>query len=355
MIKSHGYAAVAADAPLAPFRFERREPREYDVQIDILYCGVCHSDLHTARNEWGNTVYPVVPGHEIVGRVARVGSAVTRFKVGDLVGVGCIVDSCRQCGSCREGLEQYCERGFVGTYNGEEMHIGGMTYGGYADNIVVDENYVLRVPDGLDPAGAAPLLCAGITTYSPLRHWGAGPGKQVGVVGLGGLGHMAVKLARAMGAQVTLFTTSANKRDDALRLGAHEVVVSTDRKAMAAQGARFDLILDTVAAPHNLDALLGLLKRDGALVLVGAPAEPHPSPAVFNLIMKRRTLAGSLIGGIRETQEMLDFCAAHGITADVEIIPIQRINEAFERMLKSDVKYRFVIDMASLRQEVAAG
>jgi len=354
MIKSIGYAATAADKPLALFPFERRDPREHDVQIEILYCGVCHSDLHTARNEWRNTVYPVIPGHEIIGRVVAVGSAVTKFRPGDMAGVGCIVDSCRRCASCEEGLEQYCENGFVGTYNGEEMHIGGMTYGGYSNNIVVDENYVLRVPDKLDPAGAAPLLCAGITTYSPLRHWGVGPGKKVGVVGLGGLGHMAVKLARAMGARVVLFTTSPSKRDDALRLGAHEVVVSRDPEQMAAHTGSFDFILDTVAAPHDLDALLNLLKRDGTLTLVGAPAEPHPSPEVFNLIMKRRSLAGSLIGGIRETQEMLDFCAEHGITSDIEIIPIQRINEAFERMLKSDVKYRFVIDMASLKQEAGA-
>lgn len=350
MLQSIGYGTNRASDPLDLLRFERREPGPRDVQIDILYCGVCHSDLHTARNEWENTVYPVVPGHEIIGRVTRVGEEVTRFKVGDMAGVGCLVDSCQRCSSCAEGLEQYCENGWVGTYNGEEMHTGGMTYGGYSTNIVVTEKFVLRIPDNLDPAAAAPLLCAGITTYSPLQHWKAGPGKKVGVVGLGGLGHMGVKLARAMGAQVTLFTTSPKKRQDALALGAHDVVVSKDPDEMAAQANSFDLILNTVAAPHDLDAFLVLLKREGTMVLVGAPAEPHPSPQVFNLIMKRRHLAGSLIGGIAETQEMLDFCARHGIVSEIEMIPIQQINEAYERMLKGDVKYRFVIDMGSLRQ-----
>jgi len=353
VIRAFGYAAQNATTPLAPFSFERREPREQDVQIDILYCGVCHSDLHTVRGEWGGTLYPSLPGHEIVGRVTRVGSGVKKFKIGDLVGVGCMVDSCRTCISCREGLEQYCEAGFTGTYNGPEQGTGANTYGGYSDVIVVDESFVLRIPDGLDPAAAAPLLCAGITTYSPLRRWRVQPGQKVGIVGLGGLGHMAVKLARAMGAHVVLFTTSPNKREDALALGAHEVVVSKDKEAMAAQRNSFNFILDTVAAPHDLDAYLVLLARDGAMVLVGAPAEPHPATTVFNLIMKRRQLAGSLIGGIAETQEMLDFCAEHGIISEIEMIPIQSINEAYERMLRSDVKYRFVIDMASLKQEAA--
>ncbi|MGN6702921.1 MAG: NAD(P)-dependent alcohol dehydrogenase [Burkholderiaceae bacterium] len=351
MPDSIGYGTHAADQPLDALRFQRRDTGRRDVRIDILYCGVCHSDLHTARNEWGNTVYPVVPGHEIVGRVTEVGADVTRFRTGDLVGVGCMVDSCRHCSACDEGLEQYCENGFVGTYNGEEMHTGGMTYGGYADSIVVDEHFVLRIPDNLDPAGAAPLLCAGITTYSPLRHWNVGPGKKVGIVGLGGLGHMGVQLAHAMGAHVVLFTTSPGKQEDARRLGADEVVVSKNPDEMAAHANSFDMILDTVAAPHDLDALLVLLKRDGTLALVGAPSSPHPSPQVFNLILQRRQIAGSLIGGIRETQEMLDFCGKHGIMSDVEVIPIQRINEAYERMLKGDVKYRFVIDMASLANE----
>jgi alcohol dehydrogenase (NADP+) len=349
MLESVGYGVNNAEEALHEMRFTRRDLQPRDVQIEILYCGVCHSDLHTVRNEWNNTVFPVVPGHEIIGRVTAVGNEVTRFKVGDMAGVGCLVDSCQHCSSCAEGLEQYCENGWVGTYNGEEMHTGGMTYGGYSNNIVVTEKFVLRVPDKLDPAAAAPLLCAGITTYSPLRHWKVGPGQKVGIVGLGGLGHMGVKLARAMGAHVVLFTTSANKRNDALRLGAHEVVVSKDAAQMAQHENSFDFILNTVAAPHNLDAFMVLLKREGTMTLVGAPATPHPSPQVFNLIMKRRHIAGSLIGGIAETQEMLDFCAEHGIVSDIEIIPIQKINEAYERMLKSDVKYRFVIDMASLK------
>ncbi len=354
MIDSVGYAAQSGDSPLSLFRFKRRDPSAHDVEIEILYCGVCHSDLHTARDEWHNTVFPVVPGHEIVGRVARVGAQVTKFKPGDMAGVGCMVDSCQSCASCAEGLEQYCEKGFVGTYNGEEGHTGGMTYGGYANNIVVKDSFVLRIPDGLDPAGAAPLLCAGITTYSPLRHWKVKKGDKVGVVGLGGLGHMALKIAHAMGAYVVLFTTSPDKKEDALRLGADEVVVSKNADEMKAHRNSLDYILNTVAAPHNLDPFLNLLKRDGTMTLVGAPAEPHPSPGVFNLIMKRRSLAGSLIGGIAETQEMLDFCAKHNITSDIEMIPIQKINEAYERMLKSDVKYRFVIDMATLKQEASA-
>jgi alcohol dehydrogenase (NADP+) len=349
VLSSKGYAAQSATSPLAPFAFERRDPGPADVQIDIVYCGVCHSDLHTVRGEWPGTRYPCVPGHEIVGRVARVGGQVSKFRAGDLVGVGCLVDSCRRCASCAEGLEQYCENGFTGTYNGPEQGTGNNTYGGYSNRIVVDEKFVLKIRHPEEQlAAVAPLLCAGITTYSPLRKWEVGPGQTVGVIGLGGLGHMGVKLARALGANVVLFTTSPNKAADALRLGAHEVVISTDRKAMAEQRNRFDFILDTVAAPHDLDAFLGMLKRDGSLVLVGAPASPHPSPGVFNLIFKRRSLAGSLIGGIAETQEMLDFCAERGIVSDIETIPIASINDAYERMLKSDVKYRFVIDMATL-------
>jgi uncharacterized zinc-type alcohol dehydrogenase-like protein len=349
VLPSKGYAAQSATSSLAPFAFERREPGPADVQIDILFCGVCHSDLHTARSEWPGTRYPCVPGHEIVGRVARAGGPVSKFREGDLVGVGCMVDSCRVCPSCREGLEQYCENGFTGTYNGPEQGTGANTYGGYSNRIVVDEQFVLKVrhPEA-QLAAVAPLLCAGITTWSPLRKWEVGPGQTVGVVGLGGLGHMGVKLARALGAQVVMFTRSADKAADAMKLGAHEVVVSTDRKALAAQRNRFDFILDTVAAPHDLDPFLGMLKRDGSLVLVGAPSSPHPSPGVFNLIFKRRSLAGSLIGGIAETQEMLDFCAERGIVSDIELIPIAAINDAYERMLKSDVKYRFVIDMATL-------
>jgi uncharacterized zinc-type alcohol dehydrogenase-like protein len=348
MIKAQGYAARSANDALAPFSFERRDPGPLDVQIDILFCGVCHSDLHTARNEWHNTQYPSVPGHEIVGRVAAIGAKVTRFKVGDLAAVGCMVDSCEQCASCEEGLEQYCETGFTGTYNGPVFG-GENTLGGYSDKIVVKENFVLRVAPGQNLAAVAPLLCAGITTYSPLKHWKAGPGKKVGIVGLGGLGHMGVKIAHAMGAHVVLFTTSPGKTADALRLGADEVVVSRNPNEMAAHANSFDFILNTVAAPHDLDAFLGLLKRDGTMTLVGAPATPHPSPGVFNLIFKRRSLAGSLIGGIPETQEMLDFCASHGIVSDIEMIDIAGINDAYERMLKGDVKYRFVIDMASLK------
>lgn len=350
MYKTHAYAARNAQSPLGPFELERRGLREHDVHIDVMFCGVCHSDLHQARNEWSNTIYPVVPGHEIVGRVTEVGPAVTRYKAGDLVGVGCLVDSCRTCESCREGLEQYCENGWVGTYNGADRVTGETTYGGYSTNIVVDEAFVLRVPDNLDPAAVAPLLCAGITTYSPLRTWGAGPGKKVGIVGLGGLGHMGVKLAHAMGAHVVLFTTSASKIEDGKRLGAHEVVISKNPEEMAKHANSFDLLINTVAAQHDLNPFIALLKRDGTMTLVGAPEHDHPSPQVFNLIMKRRRLAGSLIGGIAETQEMLDFCGQHDITSDIEMIPMQKINEAYGRMLKSDVKYRFVIDIDSLRQ-----
>ncbi|RAI41117.1 NAD(P)-dependent alcohol dehydrogenase [Rhodoplanes roseus] len=348
MFTCTGYAAAGADTALAPFTFQRRDPGPTDVAIDILYCGVCHSDLHTVRGEWGNTLYPSVPGHEIVGRVTAVGSAVTRFRVGDVAAVGCMVDSCRTCPSCREGLEQYCDNGFVGTYNGPDRKSGGHTFGGYADAIVVDHDFVLKVPETLDLAAAAPLLCAGITTWSPLRHWKAGPGKKVGIVGLGGLGHMGVKLAHALGAHVVLFTTSKSKVADGKRLGADEVVLSTDPEAMKAHAESFDLIVDAVAADHDIDAYLGLVKRDGTLVQVGAPEKPL-SVGAFSVIWKRRSFAGSLIGGIAETQEMLDFCGTHGITSDIEIIPIQRIEEAYARMLKSDVKYRFVIDMASLK------
>ncbi|CAI1160242.1 Uncharacterized zinc-type alcohol dehydrogenase-like protein YahK [Serratia entomophila] len=346
---THAYAAHDAKSALVPFDYQPRALRDHDVQIKVLFCGVCHSDLHQARNEWSNTLYPVVPGHEIVGRVSAVGSHVSAYQIGDLVGVGCMVDSCRSCPSCEEGLEQYCENGFTGTYNGQDRQTGAVTYGGYSTDMVVDQDFVLRVPANLDPAGVAPLLCAGITTYSPLRQWGAGPGKKVGIVGLGGLGHMGVKLARAMGAHVVLFTTSPSKIEDAKRLGAHEVVISRNPEEMAQHANSFDFILNTVAAQHDLNPFLNLLRRDGTLTLVGAPEHDHPSPQVFNLIMKRRRIAGSLIGGIAETQEMLDFCGQHGITSDIELIPMQQINEAYERMLKSDVKYRFVVDIDSLR------
>ncbi|MBV8261046.1 MAG: NAD(P)-dependent alcohol dehydrogenase [Paraburkholderia sp.] len=350
MYPTYGYAARDAASPLAPFEFQRRDLRELDVRIDVLFCGVCHSDLHQARDEWRNTIYPVVPGHEIVGRVTEVGKGVTQYKVGQLVGVGCLVDSCRTCPSCAEGLEQYCENGWVGTYNGNDRVSGEVTYGGYSTQLVVDEAFVLRVPENLDAAAAAPLLCAGITTYSPLRTWGAGPGKKVGIVGLGGLGHMGVKLAHAMGAHVVLFTTSPSKIEDGKRLGADEVVISKEPEQMAKHANSFDLIVNTVAAPHDLNPFLAMLRRDGTMTLVGAPEHDHPSPQVFNLIMKRRRLAGSLIGGIAETQEMLDFCGKHGITSDIEMIKMQDINHAYERMLKSAVKYRFVIDLDSLRK-----
>jgi alcohol dehydrogenase (NADP+) len=346
-IKTAGYAAHSYTSPLQPFSFERREPGPTDVQIDILYCGVCHSDLHTARNEWTNTTYPVVPGHEIIGRVVKAGAKVRKFKKGDLAAVGCMVDSDRVCASCKAGLEQYCEGPATFTYNSEDKHLGGMTYGGYSKMIVVDEAFVLRPPANLDPAATAPLLCAGITTYSPLRHWKVQKGQKVGIVGLGGLGHMGVKLANAFGAHVALFTTSAHKTADGKRLGAHEVVVSKDPAQMEKHANSFDFILDTVSAEHDINAYLNLLKRDGTLVLVGAPEKPL-AVAAFSIIPLRRQLSGSMIGGIAETQEMLDFCGEHGITSDIEIIPIQKINEAYERMLHSDVKYRFVIDMGSL-------
>ncbi len=342
------YAVESAASPLAPFALTRREPLATDVAIDILYCGVCHSDLHQARNEWHNTVYPCVPGHEIVGKVTKVGRDVTKFKAGDLAAVGCMVDSCRACPSCTRGLEQYCEHFPTFTYNGRDKHSDGMTFGGYSDAIVVDEAFTLKVPDKLDLAAAAPLLCAGITTYSPLRHWKVGPGQKVGIVGLGGLGHMGVKFARAFGAQVVLFTTSPSKIEDGQRLGAHEVVVSKDANAMAKHASSFDFILDAVSADHDINAYLSLLKLDGTLTLVGAPEKPLPV-AAFNLLLPRRSFAGSGIGGIAETQEMLDFCAEKGIASEVEVIPIQKINEAYDRLLKGDVKYRFVIDMASLK------
>jgi len=345
------FAARDPQLPLAAHTIQRRSPRAQDVQIEILFCGVCHSDLHTVRNEWKEVmpaVYPCVPGHEIVGRVVKVGNAVKKFKEGDIAAVGCMVNSCRICASCKAGEEQYCENGMTLTYNSEDKLIGGVTYGGYSDSIVVDEAYVLKVPNGLDPAGAAPLLCAGITTYSPLRHWKVAKGQKVGVVGLGGLGHMGVKFAHAFGAHVVLFTTSPNKSADAKRLGADEVVVSKNPDEMEKHAGTFHFILDCVSAEHDMNAYLKLLRRDGSVVLVGAPEKPLPVSA-FNFLMGRRSLSGSAIGGIRETQEMLDFCGEHGIVSDIEKIRIQLINEAYERLLKSDVKYRFVIDMASLQ------
>lgn len=344
------YGAHAGDKPLEPLRITRRDPGPDDVLIEIAYCGICHSDLHQVRGEWAGTHFPCVPGHEIVGRVAAVGHKVTGFAPGDRVGVGCIVDSCKHCQECAEGLENYCD-GMIGTYNFATPDAPGWTLGGYSQAIVVHQRYVLRIrhPEA-QLAAVAPLLCAGITTWSPLRHWQAGPGKKVGVVGIGGLGHMGIKLAHALGAQVVAFTTSESKREAATNLGADDVVISSDAGQMAAHLQSFDLIINTVAAPHDLDALLVLLKRDGVMTLVGAPASPHPAPNVFNLIMKRRTLAGSMIGGIAQTQEMLDFCAEHGIVSDIELIAAQHIDQAYERMLRGDVKYRFVIDNATLAQ-----
>ncbi len=352
MHKAKAYAANSATSPLASTTINRRDTAEQDVQIEILYCGICHSDLHQVRDEWKEvmpTVYPCVPGHEIVGRVTKVGSAVTKFKAGDLAAVGCMVDSDRTCPECKAGLEQFCPN-FTLTYNFPDKHLGGVTYGGYSDSIVVDQRFVLRVPSSLKLAGAAPLLCAGITTYSPMRHWGVTKGKKVGVVGLGGLGHMGVKFAHALGAQVVVFTTSPKKKEDALRLGADEVVVSRNADEMQRHVGSFDFILDAVSADHDINAYLALLRRDGHLTLVGAPQKPLAVSA-FNLIMGRRSLSGSPIGGIPETQEMLDFCGQHNITSDVEVIPMQKVNEAYERLLKSDVKYRFSIDMASLKSE----
>jgi uncharacterized zinc-type alcohol dehydrogenase-like protein len=351
MYDAKAYAVSSSTSPFKRTTIERRDPTPHDVQIEILFCGICHSDLHQARNEWSGmpTVYPCVPGHEIVGRVTKVGAAVTAFRPGDLAGVGCMVDSDGTCASCRDDHEQFCASA-VYTYNAPDRHTGKVTYGGYSDSIVVNERFALRIPKNLDLAGAAPLLCAGITTWSPLRRQGVGKGKMVGVVGLGGLGHMGVKLARALGARVAVFTTSPAKTEDALRLGAHEVVVSKNASAMAKQAGTFDMILDTVSAVHDLHPYLRALKRGGNLTLVGAPDEPHAVSA-FGLIFGNKSLSGSLIGGIRETQEMLDFCGEHGITADVEVIPIQKVNEAYERLLGSDVKYRFSIDMASLKAE----
>ncbi|HEY6289312.1 MAG TPA: NAD(P)-dependent alcohol dehydrogenase [Nitrospiraceae bacterium] len=350
MYKAKAYSAVSATSSLTSTTIARRDPTQHDVQIEILFCGICHSDLHQVRNEWSGvmpTVYPCVPGHEIVGRVTKVGSAVTTFKPGDLAAVGCMVDSDRTCSECQNGLEQFCRSATL-TYNFPDKHLGGVTYGGYSDSIVVDEHFVLRVPSNLNLAGTAPLLCAGITTYSPMRHWGVTKGKKVGVVGLGGLGHMAVKFAHALGAYVVVFTTSASKKEDALRLGADEVVVSRHSDEMKKQAGSFDFILDAVSADHDINAYIELLRRDGNITMVGAPEKPLAVPA-FSLILGRRSLSGSPIGGIAETQEMLDFCGKHNITADVEVIPMQKVNEAYDRLLKSDVKYRFSIDMASLK------
>jgi uncharacterized zinc-type alcohol dehydrogenase-like protein len=348
MHRTPAYAAMTAGAPLAPFSIERRAPDAHDVLIDILYCGVCHSDIHQVRDEWGGSIFPMVPGHEIVGRVAQVGAHVTRFKVGDAVGVGCFVDSCRECGPCHAGEEQYCDQGMTGTYNSLERETKQPTYGGYSTRITVNENYVLRIPESLPLDRAAPLLCAGITTYSPLRYFGVKPGSEVAVVGLGGLGHMGVKLARAMGANVTVLSTSESKREDALALGAHEFAATRDPDTFKRLARRFDLIIDTVSADHDYNAYLSLLRLNGAMVLVGLPDKALPVSA-FALVAKRRSLTGSMIGGIRETQEMLDFCAQNGIASDIELIGIEQIDEAYERMLKADVRYRFVIDIASLR------
>ena len=350
MHKAKAYSAASAVEPLVPDTIERRDTTDQDVRIEILFCGICHSDLHTVRDEWSSimpTTYPCVPGHEIVGRVVEVGAAVTTFKEGELVGVGCLVDSDHSCDACKLGVEQFCPEGTF-TYNWPDKHLGGVTYGGYSESIVVNESFVLRIPTNLDPAGAAPLLCAGITTYSPIRRWGDIKGKKVGVVGLGGLGHMGVKFARAFGAHVVVFTTSPSKKEDALRLGAHEVIISTDAEEMQEHVGTFDFILDTISADHDINAYIGMLGLDGNITLVGAPEKPLPVSA-FALLFGRKSVSGSLIGGIAETQEMLDFCGKHDITSDVEVIPIQKINEAYERMLKSDVKYRFSIDMASLK------
>jgi len=354
MIEVQGYAAKNETSSLAPFSFTRREVGDQDVLIDIAYCGVCHSDIHQVRDEWGGSLFPMVPGHEIVGRVVQVGKNVRRFKVGDLAGVGCMVDSCRTCSACSQGLEQFCEKGNSPTYNGLEQDGTTPTYGGYSNKIVVDEAFTLKIPDNLDLAATAPLLCAGITTYSPLRHWNIRKGQKVGIVGLGGLGHMGVKFAKAFGTHTVVITTSLKKKEDALRLGAQEVIVSRDSADMEAHAASFDFLLDTVSAPHDINEYLNLLKLDGTMVLVGVPETPPPVEA-FSLIMKRRTLGGSLIGGIQETQEMLDFCGQHGIVSDVEMIPIHDINQAYERMIQGDVRYRFVIDMKTLPAQPLVG
>jgi uncharacterized zinc-type alcohol dehydrogenase-like protein len=348
MLKTASYAALSPTTPLVPHSIERREPGPNDVQVDILYCGVCHSDIHQARDEWGGSIFPMVPGHEIVGTVTAVGGQVKKWKTGDTVGIGCFVDSCRACNACRDGEEQYCEEGMTLTYNGYERGGKVPTYGGYSTRITVNEEYVLRIPKGMPLERTAPLLCAGITTYSPLRHFGVKAGDRVAVVGLGGLGHMGVKIAKAMGAKVTVLSHSPNKRDDALRLGAEDLIATSDEKVFRKLARRFDLLLDTVSASHDYNAYLNTLRRDGTMVLVGVP-EPTPLSA-GSLIFGRRRLAGSLIGGIRETQEMLDFCAAHAVASDVEVIPIQKINEAYDRVIRSDVRYRFVIDIASLKR-----
>ncbi len=348
-MNTKAFGSTAAEKPLELLHIQRREVTDMDVEIEILYCGICHSDLHTARNEWMGAVYPVVPGHEIVGKVTKVGANVTKFKIGDVAAVGCMVDSCRECAQCHEGNEQYCDSGAVYTYNSHDKHLNTQTYGGYSEKIVVDEAFTLKVPENLDLAAAAPLLCAGITTYSPLKHWNAGPGKTVGVVGIGGLGHMAIKIAKAMGANVVVFTTSLSKVEDAKRLGADSVVLSTDLDEMQKNFKTLNLIIDAVSAPHDINLFLKLLKVDGTLVLVGAPMEPLPVVS-FSLIGGRKSFAGSLIGGIAETQEMLDFCGKHNIVSDIELIDVNTINNAYERMLKGDVKYRFVIDMASLKK-----
>lgn len=347
MVESRGYAAQSKESPLAPYSFTRREPDATDVQIEILYCGVCHSDLHQVRSDWGDSFYPIVPGHEIVGKVTRVGENVAKFKVDDVVAVGCMVYSCRDCCHCKDGLEQYCLEGATWTYNSPDRKGDGVTYGGYANNIVVDEAFVLKMPDNLDLAAAAPLLCAGITSYSPLRNWKVGPGTKMGVVGLGGLGHMAIKFGKAFGAEVTLFTTSPDKAEDAKRLGASTIINSKDADAMAAYGNKLDFILNTVAVKHDLAPYLATLRLDGTMCMVGIPDEPF-AVGTFNLVRARNSLAGSGIGGIKETQEMLDYCGENNITSDVEVIPISKINEAYDRMVKSDVKYRFVIDMSTL-------
>ena len=347
MSTTKAYAAKSAKTPVEPWSIERRDPKPHDVQIEILYCGVCHSDLHTARNEWGNTPYPVVPGHEIVGRVTNVGDHVKKFKVGDLAGIGCLVDSCQECDNCKDGLEQYCAKGMIGTYNSMEKDGSGLTYGGYSKQILAHENFVLKISDKLPLEGVAPLLCAGITTYSPLRHWKVGKGDKVGVLGLGGLGHMGVKLAVSFGAEVTMLSHSPSKEADAKRLGAHKFLLTSDKEQVKSVANYFDFILDTVSAPHDYNTYLSMLNTNGVMVCVGAPSEPAVVPA-FNLIFQRRSIAGSLIGGLPETQEMLDYCAEHNITSDVEVIDIKDINESYERMLKGDVRYRFVIDMATL-------
>jgi uncharacterized zinc-type alcohol dehydrogenase-like protein len=350
MFKVRGYAAHDAHSPLVPFDFERRDPGPHDVQIEILYAGICHSDLHQAHNDWGNSLYPMVPGHEIVGRVVKVGEQVSKFEVGDYAGVGCMVDSCRECSACREDLEQYCEDGGPTlTYNGRERHSDNLTFGGYSEQIVVDERFVVKVPESMDLKAVAPLLCAGITSYSPLRHWQVGPGQKVGVIGLGGLGHMGIKFAHALGAHVVMITTSPGKGADAKRLGADEVLISTDPEAMAAHAGSFDFLLNTVPVGHDLNPYLALLKRDCTMALVGVLTALEPPVAGGNLIMGRKSVAGSAIGGMAQTQEMIDFCAEHGIVSDVEMIDIQQVNEAYARLPKNDVKYRFVIDMASLK------